>query len=841
MSVLLDESNYRLIRNNDPSYQAMTRVSDANNIFDIKQTYIKNKTQNDFSNPLSTWISNRGLLNDGKYVDMSNFFMEVVPKTVNGKSYLEGRSIQYFRFKTNAILDFRDSSRIASTYIDKTKSESIYSLTNVNTVDESGDVTTVYGQTEKALVENTYNSYPLQRVDKLIVYDLASLFLYVNGRKIPDNEIFVYTNKSFSDVFIPTKYLGSIEDSSFETKAVINIDYRQAGSEELYYRNSTFTGKTVTIDLKDSQYDYVSSVNKELDLNKIVVFIDGYLHKAVSFTKSKDNVLAVELDNTYTGSDVELYILNNIIYRSTKEDTSLLNKTENKLHFYLNDDYTSDILCGPITKSSVSFFYDKKRVDDSLITQTSRFSFEYNIDISNFDPSLVDFFIEDINWKISDISYKTYGDDYYLLNLLGVKRCVDKMRGYKSYSIFDDSAYSDLSFKKTLSDNGNLFDVVKAQEKYRKLDYQINTPTIKAKELVKERPTLLRRVLEQFKIPSKKLVIIGNDKDVVTSSVTAITDQTQQIYYKIYVNHALISYNDYTTERELDHDIITIKKSVLKASEDATMIKDFKESINEIEIFQYDMSYKNKCVFVDNVNNGFTKISESDGSYSYQKTYLIDDLPFGDKFVTDDICAIEKIAKDWFDSTQEEYYLMYPSKENYGYRMVKSFKVVSKTDSLLTVKIQLHDYLTDHNGGKFLLLSKQYNVIEEIVITNNDNSYMIDNDIAKPVYSTYAEYGTDSSGNKYLKEIYNYIPYINNSEPIVEQNGKELYYGDKYTFINPATNDSIACSFLMLKSQPAVDDVFTIMFNYNKTNILIVGYDNLNIDNRYGLVYLYEL
>ena len=178
MSVLLDENEYKIVRNNDPSYQAMTRVSDANNIYDIKQRYIKNKIRNDFTEPLSTWNHNKGFLNDGKYINMSNFFTETIQRLINGNNRLEGHQIPYFRFKTNAILDYRNDSRIAGTYIDKTKVENIYSLNSVETIDESGNITTVYGKdAEKTLIENTYNSFPLQRVEKLVVYDLASLFV----------------------------------------------------------------------------------------------------------------------------------------------------------------------------------------------------------------------------------------------------------------------------------------------------------------------------------------------------------------------------------------------------------------------------------------------------------------------------------------------------------------------------------------------------------------------------------------------------------------------------------------------------------------------------------------
>ena len=49
MSVIFGENNYRILRNNDPAYQAMTRISDANNTYDVRQQYVKTGvTRNDF-------------------------------------------------------------------------------------------------------------------------------------------------------------------------------------------------------------------------------------------------------------------------------------------------------------------------------------------------------------------------------------------------------------------------------------------------------------------------------------------------------------------------------------------------------------------------------------------------------------------------------------------------------------------------------------------------------------------------------------------------------------------------------------------------------------------------
>lgn len=879
MSVKIDENNYILLRNNDPSYQVMTRISDANNTYDIRQEYIKTgKTRNDFESQTSLFKNNRGILNDGLFIDMSNFFMNTEQRD---DGQLIATPIPYFKFKTNAVLNHRNSSHIKDTYIDKTKYESIYEL---NSRLENGKE--VYSFKErKTLIENTYNSFPLQRNDKLQIYELESLFLYINGKKIPDNEVFVYTNKSFTDVFIPESYLsGNIHDDVSNIDDIIHIDYRQSGSEIFYNRFKPEINE-ITINLSDSKFNFNKSSRKEITEDKVILFSNGYLVKIESLVKN-DETLTIIVPNSVINTDVELYILGDIVHRH-HVDESILNINGSRVHFYLNDNYINDIISGPITKSAVSFFYKGSRVDDTKIVQTSRFSFEYIVDteiynkvdvkpgippirnknyytknldneyinlghLTTFDDDVIyytkdvsdtfeedkiDFFIEDIGFKIDDFGFKTYGDDYYLLNMLGVKRCVDKMKGSLSYSIFDKSQYS-IPFREVLSNNGKLFDVEKAISKYDDMAYKTSSPEVRIKRLISERPTLLRRLLEQFCNKSKRFIVMGNSDDVHITSIEKIKDPEQNIYYKIYLNHEILDSKYITVTRENDFDYITISKDALLPLVENDDGTGYKSGVNIVEMFQFDLSYKEKTIYRENINNGFIKEINRQGEYVYRKTYNVDDLPFEKGLVSDDICAIEKVAKAWFDSRNEEFYYIYPGPEKYGWRTVKYFKVLSKTETEMTIEIQLFE--PTKTDGNFYLLAKQYNVSESIRFDNTDGSYMEENDLLIPIYNSYVSYKTNDLGEKVVDFIDDYIPYINNSEPIITKNKKELIFGKDYTFENPESNRQLSTSYIIFKSQTEHNDEIVVQFNSNKTNILIVGYDDLEIDNRFGLVYLSE-
>lgn len=887
MSVIFDESNYQKMRIHDPSYQSMIRISDVNNVYDIRQEYVKTgATRNDFQTQLDKFNNNSGVLNDGKYINMSNFFIDtkrVVDE--NGKTSVVGKTIPYFKFKTNHVLNFYNNAHIKDTYIDKTKVESIYDLIETTT----GLKTTYSLSEEKTLIENVYNSYPLQRVDRLVIHELDSLFVYIDGKKIPDNRVFVYANKTFTDVFIPQEYIpDDINSKESIIDTVFNIDYRKSGSEGFYFLER-LTGKQVIIDLTNPkyQYKYFKNKNMQITIDKLLIFINGYISRAKSCTLNGTN-LEIEFDRNLDGAEVEIYILNNLVHRYKIQDVSMLNNNGSKVHFYVNDDYIVDTLSGPITKNAISFWYNGKRIDDSKIEQTSRFSFKYTTDLftytqvdiptnmkategvsyyiknknneyvyvgrleyfeydtiyytrdlqPTFDETLIDYIIEDINDKIDDSSYITYGDDYYLLNMLGVRRCVDKMKGTKSYSIFDNNEYQ-FNFEKVLSNNGLLFDVQTSINKYDQINANTRTPNERIKALIQSRPTLLRYLLEQVKHPHKRFLVIGNEEDVNVSSVEKLTSTNSYAYYKVYVNHLLLGSSDYTVVRNGDHDIITIPKEKFKPviqNEDGTI----KSGRNVVELFQYDMTYKEKTIFKDNINNGYTKLINSDGSYRYRKTYLLSNLPFGLEIAPTDLCGIERIERKWFDSTQIEYNYIYPSDEMIGYRMVKYFNVVELTDTEITIDVELFDSDPLHTNGEFFMLVKQYNVAEQFRVTNEDKSYMEANDLMLPIHSTYTEYEY-IDGQKRVKSINKYIPYINTSEPIITCEGKELIYGKDYTYFNPESNDNLTSSYIILKKQLAEDSIITVQFNSNKTNVLIVGYDDLEIDNRYGLLYLSEL
>lgn len=838
MSVKIADDSYINLREHEPSYQAMIRNGDTSNTYDITQRFIKNKEQNDFIDNFNNWNwnDNRGLLSDGTYINKRNFFSTSVSSLdANQNRILTVNNVKYFMFKMNCVLEKKTTRDISGTYISRKNDENIYQLAwkldeDNNTIyyyDTTGDV----NDNGKISVTNTYSSYPLQRLDKLSNYELGSLFLYLNGIKIPDNELFVYATKTFTDIFIPLSYIGDIDNDKFETDITFTADIRQVGSEDFYFTTDSFSGKSINIDLSNSEYLYDKWKSNTVTVDKIVIFNDGKLVNAKSVQYTDNTKANIKIDfNTLLRGKIEIYILNNIIYRNHNNyDDISLNINSSKLYFFLNEkDFEQDFVNGPITKNAVSFFYDGKRINDELITQNSRYSFEYNIEDKNFDQTKIDFFVEDINYRIDDKEYTMYGDDYYLLNMLGVARCVNKMRGGKSYSVFDQDNYL-ISFKDVLSNDGTLFDVPSALEYYKTLEKTYNTNNDRCKQLIIKNQSLLREFMQQFVTPSKKFIINGNTNDVRFTCVKELPSEDALIYYKIYCNHILLETTDYTTEREGLIDFITVKKSAISSG------------LNVFEVFQYDLTYYKQTVYRGKIDDTFTPNYDTNGVsiISYSKVFKKSELPFGNDFLFDDISAIEEVHRDWFTKYDNEYYRVYPTNENKGYRLVKTFEITKVDENSVKITIALNAPTQVKNY--FFLLYKNYNIVNSFIYHNEDASYMADNDLIFPIYSQYVDYAYKSDGTKYVKEIFDYIPYINNSEPMVTRNGKELIIGDDYLYITPEKSESVATSFIILKTQTNENDSIVAQFNSAKTNILVLGYNNLDIDNKYGLIYLSEL
>lgn len=834
MSVKIAENSYINLREHEPSYQAMIRNGDTSNTYDITQRFVKNKDINDFEDAFKNWDYNfnKGFLSDGTYINKSNFFITSKSVVIDEKRTLIVDNVKYFKFKMNCVLEKKNNSQVKNTYISKENSENIYEL--AWKLDEDGKTIYYYNTSSanaddngKISVTNQYSSYPLQRMDKLSNYEMGSLFLYLNGIKIPDNEIFVYATNTFTDLFIPLSYIGDLTNNDIDI--TFKVDIRQAGSEDFYFVSNEFSGKEIIIDISKAEYLYDRWKNNEVTSDKTVVFSNGNLVKVIDVEYLDEERKQVKFTfEKYITGQIELYILNNIIYRYNYDPSkTMLNKNNTKLHFFLDETkFEQDFVNGPISKNAVSFFNDGKRIDDDLIIQTSRYSFEFDTKSTKIDESKIDFFVEDIDYRINDKDYILYGDDYYLLNMLGVSRCVNRMKGGNSYSIFDEPDYQ-ISFKDVLSNGGTLFDVNKAKEYYDNLEKNYNNDKDRCKQLIKKNQSLLREMMQQFATPSKRFVVNGNANDVKISSVKKLESEDALIYYKIYCNHYLIDSVNYTTERNGEYDIITINKSVLSPG------------TNLFEVFQYDLTYYNQAIYRDNINNGFEPVYNGSNIIGYTKTYEKSKLPFGEDFLLDDISAIEEIQRDWFTKYDSEYFIVYPSEENKGFRTVKSFEIENVDTDKVKITISLH--MATQTKGYFYLLYKNYNIVNSFVYHNSDNSYMSDNDLIFPIYSSYIEYGYREDGTQYVKDIVDYIPYINNSEPMVTRNGKELIIGEDYLYVTPEKTESVATSFIILKTQTNENDSIVVQFNSAKTNILVLGYNSLNIDNKYGLIYLSEL
>ena len=118
----------------------------------------------------------------------------------------------------------------------------------------------------------------------------------------------------------------------------------------------TNSGKEIIIDISKAEYLYDRWKTNEVTTDKTVVFSNGSLVKVIDVEYLDEEHKKVKFTfEKYITSQIELYILNNIIYRY-KYDSSktMLNKNNTKLHFFLDETkFEQDFVNGPISKNAV--------------------------------------------------------------------------------------------------------------------------------------------------------------------------------------------------------------------------------------------------------------------------------------------------------------------------------------------------------------------------------------------------------------------------------------------------------------------------------------------------------
>ena len=239
-----------------------------------------------------------------------------------------------------------------------------------------------------------------------------SLMVWVDGNKIPDNEIQFYPTRSNVDVFIPSKYFG---DMNINHELIVEKKWFKTYPYIRYYAKG-FTSQSFSILLTEKAKSFISSITNGITKN-VQIFVDKKLYNYGRTVEFFNNHLNITLTTEITANEIEIEVDPYVVFYFPKTDTSqtTVSQNDNKNIFVIPESYI-DSIHGPISRFSCAFYINGLRKMNSEVDQKGRLHFEYDTkDVSN---NSVSFYLSDRN-LIVDTDDIYYGSDYSLYNFVG--------------------------------------------------------------------------------------------------------------------------------------------------------------------------------------------------------------------------------------------------------------------------------------------------------------------------------------------------------------------------------------------------------------------------------------
>jgi hypothetical protein len=382
---------------------------------------------------------------------------------------------------------------------------------------------------------------------------------YVNGLKIPDNEVLFYPTKSNVDIFIPLKYINKNGSEILIERKLHNI-YSYI---RFYEKNTSGQEFRITVDPTILS----RAIAKE---RTVMVFTNKKLYNGPRsiFIENNDTIV-VSLFQEITNCELEI-IIDSAISFYLIQNPMEFGKTG---VFEIPETYI-DSIHGPISKFSCYFFADGKRLLNDKITQQGRLHFSYDFD--NNTNAVLSMYVTDIGF-INDKSSIFYGSDYYLYNMIGTSPISPVLKGGVSNTIFDGNIDFDLTLS---NDNGSLYDrqgINDILKTYREL----GSAEDRIKYILPDRPYLMRTFLENYgkELYTYTVDFNGNDPFVYIG-IPNTFELAEKRNYEISVNTYHIPSNDIEVINKDITDIFKLPSKLFRTGKNVVEIN----VINEYEI-----------------------------------------------------------------------------------------------------------------------------------------------------------------------------------------------------------------------------------------------------------------
>lgn len=625
--------------------------------------------------------------------------------------------------------------------------------------------------------------------------NLPSLTLYINRKKVPDEEIFVLMTSMKTDILFPVRFLST----SLNEGEVVYNDTEICVEKRVYpkyrYLNRFFKSikeTTISFELKP-----VETVNTKIDSTTLMLFVNGNLSLAEKTVRKEGNTVNIYSTDIREGTDIEVVvdsnikIINNVVVENTKR--CYFNISESDLDPKIN------YLYGAIPKKNCYFFINGLRYFNNDIKQVGRMNFVY--DAKNEYTYTCTLIYTDKDY-IDESNRYIYGDDYYLSNFIGVEN-VSKLLNGEVVNEYINDPNLNLDFHKIMNLNGERY----KREYAEKINDIVNTVSsyeAKTKEILKLSNHLVRDFLNLYGRKEIYKTIVISEEDEIDEFYRFCFHTRKDIaslskvsyYYIIDINGEHIVDTDIEVEDNYIYDNIKIKG------------KCFKKGINRVHIkeFKYNISGENSIDY---------KIINKDSIIDQNGVYLTVIQPMDSVMSTDDLICLQY-------SRKEESVYYDPESDDNGWKVKKDVSFQLNDDRTISV---IFETLPEEDLN-LCIYSKRFNLKFNKMVMNDMVGL---EDITIPIRS--------SSGD--------FMPIIPIGGYMVYLNDKLLFNGIDYVFRHPGNYDNIAYSSLGLKRRVKTGDVITIYFNDVKNEVIGRSNDVLSkegvIQNKYGLIYFGKL
>jgi len=655
-----------------------------------------------------------------------------------------------------------------------------------------------------------------------------SLFVYVNGYKIPDSEVLLYVGKSGTNIIL-SKSLPVFKNNNSTTKFDIIVERRQ-------FTDNTYAGVYVKGNTSSFiEFGYGSHRNISSEKMSVIAFVDGvYIGNIISTVSSSNWVYRVNFNKLISGN-VEIFIDRSIKYSSTRSIDAPLDKIPFSIGRYNNSNSDElefmDPLYGPISVDNCMFFKNGLRIENSSITQVGRVDYHcLNESISSGDTYSIIFTDNDI---ISTENVKIYNEDYYIYNMIGVRGVTSLLMNDTNNSNLEEyiTRYNNLvkdTQPLSIVDPVGIMNNAVEGEGFDYADFMLflkelyNVPDVnqRIQMILNKCRYLISDFMDYFAAEEvRKTACYDGIADHVTIGHSIAHESGTKVIRIIDVNGKIASIEEFIVHDNMRYHSTNVDKQWFKVGCDNDVV------IIESSSVYYKSSYKIVPVqrlegseFIDNFGNNNVYMAVLD--------------TFGSIHSIDDFKVIALVKRE-FDPTG-----IYIDDSEYGFRIIPGSEAprLIGGDGKIYINFEKKFFKDDPRLDMVIVTSLKHHKLLQVKVKDFNDTY---ESLFQGLYA-----GIESF---YYNDEYHdvKVPLIHTGafSVSVEGEGYRLFEGVDYMIKHQLNTSAIRGSCIIFKRELEADSIINIAIMPEYTSSF--EYPSMNIEdtgpNKYGLLYLSKM